>query len=312
VPSNPRTVDAEWETWVAEGGRHRLATAYQALNPDWKPPNKPYDIQPEGSRLNEIESEGIPVVLEGLGGPHFRHMRIRLPLTPEAIPIQASAAWNDVQIIGIGERANFAGRNLDVISFSGVLEPGIVLDDGAVHMQNQATTGQTMYWHPGYFRDKLRSAMKDGEVMRLTVGMADVDGEQTPWDGEVSIRDFTWRFEDPDPSVLYYDITFKQHLTRQLYGVREKLPRHTKIITRDNDTLGALATREWKDRHKWANIRNINKKRIGALWLERSGHDKLHKKRAAGRVNITASNIENALGPNTRFEAGIELYMEKR
>jgi hypothetical protein len=258
-------------------------------------------------------NSGVPVVLSGTGGRHFKNYQVQFPLTPESIPVQTAAIWNDVQIVGLGERASFGGRALDNIAFSGVLEWGTIVGSGEVLMPQLGSTGGHTYWQPGFFRQKLRAAMKDGEILGLRIGQNDVQGEETPWDGFVSIRDFTWRFEDPDPAVIYYDISFKQHQERGLYGVPEKIPRHQKVVTRDNDSLGAIATREFKDRGKWSHIRNLNKSRIGALWLATTGHDKLYKKKSStAKINVTANNIENKIDPNTRFEGGIELYMEKR
>lgn len=259
-------------------------------------PNPPSAFRP-------TQEHGIKITIGPHDGVHVRNW-YTFPVTPESIPIQTGATWNTRTTLQGGEMPGFAGKNLDVVAFSGRLEPpefylvgGVTNMPGVVphafdedlleNLQNAALiTGepfrfaddnvsvvmqQGAYAGPNYleaqaFVDLLEAAEKDGEVMRLLVG--DNFGFNEP----VFIESFNWKFEDPDPDVILYEISFKQH--RELEPTTastepsktRSAPKDSTYTTNQGDTLHSIAVHEWGKGGKWRYLLNLNRKVIADLW----------------------------------------------
>jgi LysM repeat protein len=143
--------------------------------------------------------------------------------------------------------------------------PGVpALSDGSqgVVMQSGARAGPNVYYEPHAFKKCIEGAVKHGEIVKLVVG------DDYGWTGQASIRDFTWRYEDPDPDTLYFDITFRQHRVRKLRAAQQKRksPKHPHVTTKSGDTLKKIAVREWGEASKWTMIRDLNKHELAQLW----------------------------------------------
>ena len=249
------------------------------------------------------QEHGIKVTIGPHDGIHVKNW-YTFPVTPEAIPMQTGANWVSRYTLEGGEMVGFGGRNLDVITFSGRLEPpefylveGMTNVSGLVgqamdadlleNLQNAALiTGEPLrfandnvrvvmqpgayaganYLEAQAFVDLLDAAEKDGEVMRLLIG------DNFGWNHPAYIESFAWEFKDPDPDVIEYTITFKQH--RQLEATtastepskKRAEPKHKTYVTRSGDTLHDIAVREWGQGGKWRSILNLNRQVIAKLW----------------------------------------------
>ena len=106
----------------------------------------------------------------------------------------------------------------------------------------------------------------EGAVYNLTV-----EGDNSFVVEGIAVHN-SYKYEDPDPDVILYEITFKQF--RELKPMsastepskkREK-PRDTNYTTHTGDTLHSIAVREWGEGSKWRSILNLNRQVIAALW----------------------------------------------
>jgi hypothetical protein len=219
------------------------------------------------------------------------------PVTPESLPFSSASLHNDTNIVGIGERDHFVGRTLESVSFSGQLEPpavyrggrrrqrrggadvrgskrgegfnpralplqearsrstrsGILMEEGAV--------GGKFYYEPWDFILLLARAQATGEKVRLIASRINMI---------CTIRDFNWRYEDPDPDVYYYDLTFKRHLPitpPKAPKKKEDPAAATHYTTRRGDSLGKIAVLLWNDRQKWTGLRDLNRQALAKLWF---------------------------------------------
>lgn len=295
----------------ASEGAHSsfVGTAYEGVGSSATPIRRPGPLAARTQARRSPVDKGVAVSI----GPVAKSNQwvqewMTFPLTPETLPVAVSGSWNDVQIVGAGERSSFVGPNLDVITFSGILEPpefyiaseaaglfsGVTdrvgamdaayeaerlrqagfqpglnpgipdLGDGTngVVMQSGARAGPNVYYEPHAFKKCIEGAVKNGEIVKLVVG------DDYGWTGHASIREFNWRYEDPDPDTLYFDITFKQHVTRKLRAAQQKRkePKHSTIVTKKGDTLKKIAVREWGEVSKWTMIRDLNKYTLSQLW----------------------------------------------
>lgn len=264
-------------------------------------PNPRKTVKPP-SIYRPVQQHGIKISIGPHGGKHIRNW-YTFPVTPESIPVATGATWNSRYTLRGGELVSFGGKNLDVVAFSGRLEPpefytqqgftnanGVVAqsidEDLLATLQNQAhISGEEFsfngdnvavvmqhgaYAGPNFleaqaFVDLLEAAEKDGEVMRLIVG--DNFGFNKP----VFIESFVWKFEDPDPDVLLYEISFKEHreqkpTTAKTGHKKRDRPKDSTYVTHKGDTLHSIAVHEWGDGGKWRSILNLNRKVIASLW----------------------------------------------
>jgi nucleoid-associated protein YgaU len=135
-----------------------------------------------------------------------------------------------------------------------------------VVMQPGGVAGGT-YHEPHIFKELLTDACEDGEVVRLIVG------DEFGWNGLVTIRQFDWRYEDPDPDTLLFDITFREHREHRLLStVRQTSRSRSKkkpasIVTKKGDTLHRIAQRELKDASDWRALIRLNVRTLQELWV---------------------------------------------
>lgn len=131
-------------------------------------------------------------------------------------------------------------------------------------MEDGARAGPNNYYEPHAFKNIMENCAKSGERMRLCVG------DDYGWYGIAVVRDFSWRYEDPDPDVLYFDITFREYREPALKGTTtRKEPTQTTYLTKDGDTLKKIALYQYGDPTKWELLRNINYAQIAKLWYYR-------------------------------------------
>jgi hypothetical protein len=238
---------------------------------------------------------------------------VTFPVTPESIPIASAATWESKAIIGLGEVADFGGRVLQTVQFSGMLEPvARYRGDGEPIMQRGAQViGNTRY-EPHAFKDLMIRAMHAGEIVRVIVG------DDLGWNKLCSIREFAWRYEDPDPDTLYFDVSFSEHRPRRLAGVKtRRKPKHRIYQTKYGDTLKSVATKQWGDITMWKYLFKLNRRALMKLWYDpddfrdnRSVGDRKTKgsynvrdKRTKGKFDI------KEFRGDTRFRAGVRLQM---
>lgn len=131
-------------------------------------------------------------------------------------------------------------------------------------MEDGARAGPNNYYEPHAFKNIMENCAKSGERMRLCVG------DDYGWYGIAVVRDFGWRYEDPDPDVLYFDITFREYREPVLKGTTtRKEPTSASVVTKEGDTLKKIALYNWGDPGKWEMLRNINYTQIAQLWYYR-------------------------------------------
>jgi hypothetical protein len=313
------------------------------------------------------QSEGIQISIgPGPGKMTRREIKFWLTfhVTPETIPIQHGATWERHRT-ATGEYPDFSGRNLDGVSFSGRLEPpmmyvpkkgligpdgdhtrfdeGVVSEERArkllnsawvtsgrppdpgpdyVVMEDGAYAGPRYYLEPHAFKERLERATKRGEVMRLVIG------DNFGWNKHAFIEDFSWRFEDPDPDVLLYDITFTEWRAHdQVKGSKSQRedPKELKYTTKKGDTLSKISKKMWGVEFKWRDIWELNKQRIGKLWWypdentdeAATGKPKGWRDRGSigrkigGRTGFQLGK-DNRIPADLEFRAGIQLRIDHK
>lgn len=194
------------------------------------------------------------------GGPNLRSVSFSGRLEPPAYYTRSGnrpSGVGAVEFGGIGEDQERdllkrAQTGIDVgarASFpTGTGEWRAVMEAGG----HGGITG-SLYLEPHAFKELLTQVVLDGEIVDLVVG--DAYGLHM----KASIREFTWRFEDPDPDVLMFDISLREYRERDLLGVTgRKRPSQRQIVTKTGDTFRKLATRHWGDPGKASYLRTIN------------------------------------------------------
>jgi hypothetical protein len=190
-------------------------------------------------------------------------------------------------------------------------QPGVatLAADQNVVMDYNARAGPNDYYEPHAFKEIITKAVKHGEIVRLVIGDA------WGWGGTASIREFSWRYEDPDPDVLLFDITFRQHRERELAGVTGQINSKKKSTkkshtTKRYDTLFSLAQEHLGDGNKWTTLRKLNEAALKKLWLwdDPTGRETqlAHKVRQAG-----ASPAPSSWPAHLAFAEGVSLVLRK-
>jgi hypothetical protein len=279
-------------------------------------------------------SNGVAVSIGPIhGGEHdiVRHW-MTFPVTPSSIPIAGDANYLDGLFNVAGdERASFAGRTLETVQFSGELEPPRVYyptreredyleaigagrwipDQGGDHL---AHAGPAAFVEPHIFTSVLTGIRDTGERVRLVIG------DQYGWNGIVTCRSFAWRYEDPDPDVLYYDVTFREDARRSLHRVKTPKSAPGKqrgtYTTKSGDTLHEIALKQLGDQSKWKHIRDLNDDKLGRLWFYPDPNHK-HKGTLGPKVQGRKTGYQLGkkgvakLGGNVELRAGIELKLRE-
>jgi hypothetical protein len=198
--------------------------------------------RPRPRKRGAVEQHGIQISV----GPYDKEdlqFWVTFPVTPTVIPVQTAAEWVSTRLLHGGERIAFGGRNLDVVPFEGRLEPPLyythgslragespeakeindsllnklmnqahisgagapfnIGGDNGVVMQEGAVAGQN-YLEAQAFADLLTNIKDKGEVIRLIIG------DDFGWNNPAVITEFTYRWEDVDPDVLLFNISFKE------------------------------------------------------------------------------------------------------
>ena len=232
-----------------------------------------------------------------------------LPLTPTSLPIAEAGLWQDHQVLGGGTRSTFGGPDESTLAFSGQLEPPAMLtnnsraaglgslatlESGAIELpreesqviqeqwgpgagsappiqgvvpQDGGQAGYTQWVEPTAFNDMFRKAVKAGEIIRIIVG------DEYGFNGLVSLRTYTWRYEDPDPDTLNFEFTAKSWAPQTAMQAQSQAHKSgvSNYEVRDGDTLRSIAKAKLHSSsdaavHKLINT-GKNAKTIGGLWV---------------------------------------------
>lgn len=313
-----------------------------------------------------------PVLDAGGPGRVVLRSWLTFPMTPASIPVSGAAMWSDGKMLagkGQKERTSFIGPTTEAVGFEGRLEPPAyyatsshvisgVQVDGTVNqaaeagaykgpgtsstpgmpypvgsgmvrvvMEQGARGGPSYFLEPHAFRETLRALRDAGEVIRLVVG------DQYGWNKQVTVRDFTWRYEDPDPDVILYSISFKEFNSPKLAvarGTKKTATNASTYVTRHGDTLSRIAARELKDSAKWKTLLKLNTSRLADMMritpatAVSVGLSNYHYLMEAAFVEVAHITYRvpshklhligpagvKRLGPDTRFVSGIRLKLK--
>jgi hypothetical protein len=184
----------------------------------------------------------------------------------------------------------------------------------SVVVRDGAHAGPAAFVEPHIFTSVLTGIRDTGERVRLVIG------DQYGWNGIVTCRSFAWRYEDPDPDVLYYDVTFREDARRTLHRVKTPKSAPGKqrgtYTTKSGDTLHEIALKQLGDQSKWKHIRDLNDDKLGRLWFYPDPNHK-HKgtlgPKVQGRKNGYQLGKKGVakLGGNVELRAGIELKLRE-
>jgi hypothetical protein len=100
-------------------------------------------------------------------------------------------------------------------------------------------------------------------------------GDQYGFNQLISIRTFNWYYEDPDPDVINFDFTARQHRPRTLTTsptvsqTARQVPKN--YTTQDGDTLTRIAQTVYGDPSKWTSIVQSNLRALEALFIYPDG-----------------------------------------
>jgi hypothetical protein len=166
----------------------------------------------------------------------------------------------------------------------------------------------------------------EGAVYNLTV-----EGDNSFVVEGIAVHN-SWKYEDPDPDTILYDITFKQH--RELHATtastesskKRKEPKHKTYVTREGDTLHDIAVREWGQGDKWKAILNLNRQVIAKLWwypsTPKEGSANWKDKGSVGpkiparaggfQISSKVSGQGDWISPDLPFRADVELRLAPR
>lgn len=262
--------------------------------------------QPGGGSKGAFEdhrpwgSEGVIVSIgpDELSDDQLIDSWVTFHMTPEILPVAHAANWTSLNVVGAGEFIGWGGRNLDTVTFSGQLEPpeywvqgapggrsferqfleqaiidagGRVRDDEAADApygfavpQDGAHTEagpDNPYIEAHAMKEWLEALEKHGCIIRLVIG------DRFGFNDLAVIEAFTWRYEDPDPDTLYYDISFKEFREHDSFGAEAgQDPRFETYTTKKNDTLRKISQHAFGTGSKWRTILNLNRRVIGGLW----------------------------------------------
>lgn len=182
---------------------------------------------------------------------------------------------------------------------------GVIMEDGA-------RAGPTMFYEPHAFRSLLARICETGEVVRLVVG------DNFGWNKSATIRTFSWRYEEPDPDVLLFDIAFREHHEVKLQGVKKGKP--TKkgtgkktYRTKNGDTLQTVAAVHLGDAQKWPTVRKLNLNKFAGLWFypaSDGGSIGVRDARGASQGHRISLADAKKIGPDRRLRSGITLKLK--
>jgi hypothetical protein len=141
-----------------------------------------------------------------------------------------------------------------------------------VVMQVGAHAGPEEYFEPHEMGEMLYEACRHGEVVRLIMG------DHWGYNDEVAIREFAWRFEDPDPDTLYFNISFREYRepaslvpgAKQMKKGKRNKPTH--YVTRYGDRLADICVKFHFDPHAWTKIVTLNRRKLELLYRYPTGY----------------------------------------
>jgi hypothetical protein len=167
----------------------------------------------------------------------------------------------------------------------------------------------------------LEDCCNAGEIVRMIIG------DQYGYNDTVSIRTFTWRYDDPDPDVISYDITCRQHRSNQLptgptisHG-KKQIPKS--YTTRNGDTLTSIAIKVYGKGSDWTRLVQLNLRLLERLWIYPDDHAKPPSYKPGkesvgpaekGKKGRQVGPIKHAglgVGPLTYLRVGIKLVCQE-
>lgn len=194
-------------------------------------------------------------------------------------------------------------------------------DGTGVVMEEGARPGPAEYIEPHAFKEILARACRAGEVVHLVVG------DEFGWDSLATIREFSWRFEDPDPDVLLFDITFREWREADVDRVKRRggkkgggkkgarVPRS--YTTQSGDSLHSVAIKYFREAQAWRRISDLNEDLFERLHYFRPGLPGVPKRGMIAPKNYKGLTGSTPLGPNpqinpdTHLGAGIRLRLRR-
>jgi len=230
-----------------------------------------------------------------------------LPLTPSVLPVQIAGLWSDKQVVAGGQRSSFGGPENASIAFSGQLEepayytsaanansiaalsagalnPAGVSGEGSIPggapfagttvppeaagafggvvVQWGGQGGFTKFVDAHTYKDMLEAACEAGEILRLVIG------DEHGWNGLVSLRSFTWKYEDPDADVINYEFTAKRWVPPGSLVATAQGSSDQWYAVQAGDSLSKIASAKLH-KHDQAAINTLiklNLKQLGELW----------------------------------------------
>ena len=179
----------------------------------------------------------------------------------------------------------------------------------AVVMQEGAMAGPGTFYEPHAFVAILEGVRDSGEVIRLVIG------DQYGLNTIATVRGFSWRYEDPDPDVINYDVAFKEHNERSLSAAgkgKKKASTPKSYTTKSGDTLHRIAGSKLHDAAKWKTLLRLNHGTLAKLWVGGAiGSNKLGslgKDRPPGAPKLGDSGATH-LSPDRPFRPGVVLKL---
>lgn len=187
-----------------------------------------------------------------------------------------------------------------------------------VVMQVGAHAGPEEYFEPHEMAEMLYEACRHGEVVRLIMG------DHWGYNDEVAIREFQWRFEDPDPDTLYFNISFREYrepaslVPGAKAGKKGKRNKPTHYVTKYGDRLADICVKFHFDPHAWTKIVVLNRRKLERLWRYPTGYPQGKGTTQTFGARITGRNDGSQLkhidkatdwDPFWRFRDGVNLVL---
>jgi hypothetical protein len=166
-----------------------------------------------------------------------------------------------------------------------------------VMMMDGATAGFGSFVDPLVFKEILEEVVLSGEFVRIAIG------DEYGYNEIVSIRSFLWRYEDPDPDTLYYDLAARSETAQkslvamsQSSASKNRTAKHTHHVVKDGQTLRTIASSEGlgADATGVGIIIKLNLHLLGSLWVYpdlRYG-----KGESAGPKSVLPPNVSTSSG----------------
>ncbi len=188
---------------------------------------------------------------------------IQLPVNPETISVSATHAFEDVDVLQLGERTVIGNQKLREISFSSLFP---------------------REYHPSYCEyqpvpepwelvRQIEQWQASGRPMRFQLAVADTEQLGGPkLNVAATIRSFQYREVSGHPGDIYYDLSLKEYVfpvfreeaSSELRNQgSEDLVIPREYVVKAQDTLWLIAKRLLGDGDRWRELYDANRQVIG-------------------------------------------------